>query len=379
MNKIDTVLVKVASRCNLNCDYCYIYNMGDDAWTRMPGRMSHGTLTATAVRLRELADAQASPFAVVLHGGEPLLAGAKKIDEYLGKLREFLPADLIPISIQTNGVLLSEEIIAVAARWRVSFSISIDGPADVHDKHRVTRLGTGSHTSVLAAISRLQKHAESEFLFSGVLAVIDPASSPWEIYQFFKNLNVPSVDFLYRDGNHDLLPPGKHSFVSAEYGQWLAAMLSAYLGDDTPRFRIRILDDIIKLVLGRQGRKEGIGLTNYGILIVDADGSIQKNDTLKSAFNHADRFAKNWSVFTHAFHEVVASEEFMKYHDLQAPASRECLGCPHLQVCGGGMVVHRWSSANGYNNPSIYCADQKFLIRAVHQQLEKYLPAPKAA
>ena len=29
---IDTVLLKVASRCNLDCSYCYVYNMGDEAW-----------------------------------------------------------------------------------------------------------------------------------------------------------------------------------------------------------------------------------------------------------------------------------------------------------------------------------------------------------
>ena len=36
MIAIDTVLVKLASRCNLDCDYCYVYRMGDDAWRLQP-------------------------------------------------------------------------------------------------------------------------------------------------------------------------------------------------------------------------------------------------------------------------------------------------------------------------------------------------------
>ena len=38
---IDTVLLKVASRCNLNCTYCYVYNKGDTTWQGMPAQMSH--------------------------------------------------------------------------------------------------------------------------------------------------------------------------------------------------------------------------------------------------------------------------------------------------------------------------------------------------
>ena len=28
------------------------------------------------------------------------------------------------------------------------------------------------------------------------------------------------------------------------------------------------------------------------------------------------------------------------------------------------MPLHRWSDDNGYDNPSVYCTDQKFLDRA---------------
>ena len=36
---ISGYVIKVASRCNLNCSYCYEYNMGDSSWKKMPKYM----------------------------------------------------------------------------------------------------------------------------------------------------------------------------------------------------------------------------------------------------------------------------------------------------------------------------------------------------
>src|SRR5205085_11707590 len=128
----------------------------------------------------------------------------------------------------------------------------------------------------------LRGHRDAGFVFTGLLAVIDPVSDPADVYTFFKGLNPPSVDFIYRDGNHSRLPAGKRSLDSTEYGQWLVGLLDVYLADPNP-IRIRILDDMVKLALGGTGTKDGVGLTDYGVLIIDTDGTVTKNDTLKSS------------------------------------------------------------------------------------------------
>ena len=74
---ITSFLVKIASRCNLDCDYCYVYHHADQRWRSMPRLMSAETLTAFAGRLVDYArEADMKRCVVVLHGGEPLLAGA---------------------------------------------------------------------------------------------------------------------------------------------------------------------------------------------------------------------------------------------------------------------------------------------------------------
>ena len=194
------------------------------------------------------------------------------------------------------------------------------------------------------------------------------------MYTFLKEFGAPSIDFLYRDGNHSQLPGGKASAWSTEYGLWLSRLLDIYLTDPTP-IPIRILDDMIKLMLGGSSTKEGMGATDFGIIIIDADGSIRKNDTLKSAFHGADRFERPWSVHTHQLTEVVHTPEFATYYALQRPTAATCLACPELGICGGGMPVNRWKDDNGYDNPSVYCADQLLLIGHMRNRLATLLSA----
>jgi len=365
--EIDTILIKVASRCNINCTYCYVYNMGDTGWSQMPTKISNETIAATARAIGELACEQKRPFAVVLHGGEPLLLGAAKLKHLILTLRSVLPTDC-SFGMQTNGILITEEILDICSETRTTLSVSIDGPIKTHDKNRIGHNGEGTYDKVLKGINLLRNHADADFIFSGLLAVIDPESDPQEVYSFFKQLNPPGVDFLYRDGNHNNLPVGKASLQTTEYGQWFAKLLDIYLFDPEP-LRIRFLDDLMKLLLGGSGTKDGVGLTDFGVLIIDTDGSINKNDTLKSSFNGADRFKQKWSVHTHKLRDVLNSSEYAEYHVLQRPTSVICKECPELKICGGGMTLHRWRDDSGYDNPSVYCADQMFLIKHIRKQL----------
>jgi len=368
--ELETVLVKVASRCNINCSYCYVYNMGDTGWKDLPRQISYETIDAITNTLSELSEKQHRPFAVVLHGGEPLLLGYAKLEYLIFSLRDMLP-DECAISLQTNGILINQKILNLCANSRTTISVSLDGPQIIHDKNRISHNGKGTYDKVLHGLNLLRTHKDAEWMFTGLLAVVDPDSDPTEIYNFFKALNTPSVDFIYRDGNHSRLPYKKQSLHSTEYGQWISRLLDVYLADPYP-IKVRILDDLIKLMLGGKGTKDGVGLTSYGVLIVDTDGTITKNDTLKSSFDGADKFESKWSVHRHDLGEVLKSAEFAEYHASQRPTSKICLSCSELNICGGGMALHRWREDNGYDNPSIYCADQKYLINHIRQHLSGY-------
>jgi uncharacterized protein len=45
--------------------------------------------------------------------------------------------------------------------------------------------------------------------------------------------------------------------------------------------------------------------------------------------------------------------------------SAQCRACPVVRVCGGGLYAHRYRASNGFDNPSVYCADLKALVDEV--------------
>jgi uncharacterized protein len=330
--------------------------------------MSYATIDSTVAALGHLAERQRRPFAVVLHGGEPLLLGYKKLEYLLSSLRDAMP-DECAVSLQTNGVLLDERILDLCSGLGTTISISLDGPEKAHDKHRVGHTGKGTYAAVIKGLELLRNYHDADLLFCGVLAVVDPETNPAAIYAYFKQLAPPSLDFIYRDGNHSKMPYGKASFYSTEYGGWMTRLAAIYLRDPAPTMKIRILDDLIKLILGGSGTKDGVGITSYGVLIVDTDGRITKNDTLKSAFNGADKFTSEWRIGEDDLLEIISSDEFLDYHHSQRPTSHTCMSCTDLKICGGGMALHRWRDENGYDNPSVFCSDQRHLINYLRSQV----------
>jgi uncharacterized protein len=369
---IDTVLLKVASRCNIACSYCYVYQLGDHGWQRQPPAMSQATIDAIVSRLDELRRAQDRDFAVVLHGGEPLLLGEALLARLLTRLRARLPVECT-LSVQTNGTLLTDPLLDLFVDAGATVSVSLDGPKKINDSRRVRFDQGGTFEATLSGIRCLQRHPAAARLFSGTLSVVEPSTDPSDVYWFLRGLGVPGMSFLLPDGNHSRLPPGKAGFETHEAGEWLAGLFNVYMSDPDP-VPIRILDDMVKLLLGGSATKEGMGRDQNAILIIDTDGTVTKNDTLKSTFDGGDRFNELWSIHSHSLQDIVRTAAFREHVEMQHPANNQCLRCPELSVCGGGMPLYRWSDERGFDNPSVYCTDHLFLISHVRRYLDAHLP-----
>ena len=219
--RLTRFLVKTASRCNFDCSYCYVYRgrtppgiFNRNAWVETCSPPS-----ATASSSRRNARRRGSRSSCT--GGNRCLLGFSELAELLRGLRWQLSAERHPISIQTNGALLSGRHLDLFAETRTSVSVSIDGPPEANDLARVDHRGESTFAATSRGIHRLASHPESGFLFAGTLSVVQPAVVPGTVYAFLKTLGTPSMDFLLQDGNHDRLPRGKAGFDSTEYGEWL--------------------------------------------------------------------------------------------------------------------------------------------------------------
>ncbi|CAA9890974.1 conserved hypothetical protein [Candidatus Methylobacter favarea] len=171
MIEIDTILLKVASQCNINCGYCYVYNMGDDSWVDMPNFISQDTIKAVSKELEELRKKQQRPFAIVLHGGEPLLLGTRRLETLLHSLRTAI-AEEYCISIQTNGILISDKILDLYSKFKTSISVSLDGHEITHNANRVGHQGEGTFHHVLKGIEKLKSHPDAALLYLPVYLLL---------------------------------------------------------------------------------------------------------------------------------------------------------------------------------------------------------------
>ena len=71
-------VLKIHSRCDLACDHCYVYEHADQSWRRKPTVISPETAAKAGERIAEHAgDHRLAEVRVILHGGEPLLAGSE--------------------------------------------------------------------------------------------------------------------------------------------------------------------------------------------------------------------------------------------------------------------------------------------------------------
>ncbi len=360
-------ILKVHSRCNLACSYCYVYRSPDQSWKAQPVRMGHTTVIRVAERIAEHAVAHSlSHVAVVLHGGEPLLAGPGFLTSVAEELRAHLPAGVgLDLTVHTNATLLDDVTLEVLLRYRIRVGASLDGTPGVNDARRLDNSGRGTHSAAVEGLRRLTA-PRYRHLFAGLLCVVDPASDPVATYEHLLELEPPVVDFLLPHANWSN-PPARPGGSVVPYGDWLIAAFDRWYGAPEPEMSVRLFDDIMRGMVGRPSRGEAVGLSPAPNIVVEADGSIEHLDVLKSAYDGAARTGLH--VATDSFDAVLADPRTAARQIGAAALADTCRRCEIHEVCGGGYYPHRYRAGAGFRNPSVYCDDLQTLIWHIHSRL----------
>lgn len=356
-------ICKVASRCNLDCDYCYVYRHADQSWRSQPTRMSMDTAAQLGRRINEHAcEHGLYEVELTLHGGEPLLLGVDYLRALCEAVTHAAPDVRIRWNGQTNGTAYTEEVLDFCREWDVSFGLSMDGPRAVNDRHRLDHAGRSSFAQVERSIELLSS-PRARGLWGGILAVIDLESDPVETYSYFRSFDPPSIDFLLPLGHHDLRPPGKERLDTTPYADWLLGIFDMWYRERPQPVRIRRFRDVIALYLGAANSSEEWGLQPVDFTVVETNGEIQAVDTLKVTYPGACDLGLN--IFDDSFDAALKSPLVHARQDKWRTLGATCQECELVRICGGGYFPHRYSRANGFRNESVYCADLKKLIRVI--------------
>ncbi|MFI7541670.1 FxsB family cyclophane-forming radical SAM/SPASM peptide maturase [Actinoplanes sp. NPDC049599] len=356
-------ILKLTSGCNLACDYCYMYTMADQEWRTLPRVMAPAVVRQSAARISEHVSRHGlDRVEVVLHGGEPMLAGVARLTEVTRVIRAAVPATTaVDFVMQTNGTLLDDTALAGLTAAGVRIAVSIDGD----DRHRRGPDGASSEVALLRGI-KLLGSGKHRAWFAGILCVVDTALEPAAVYARLCALDPPMLDFLLPHATWSRPPPA-HSTAAAPYGRWLAEVFDLWYGSRSTRPGIRLFREIIHLILGGRSASEQIGLSPAALVVINVDGRLEQVDTLRASYPGAP--ATGMTVFADDLEAVLDHPAIVARQLGISGLCDTCRACSLVEVCGGGHYAHRHRPGRGFLNPSVYCADLAFLIRHVRARI----------
>jgi uncharacterized protein len=359
-------VLKVHQRCNLACDYCYVYEMADQSWRERPPMMVPAIWQAAARRIRDhVRQHDLVEVRVILHGGEPLLAGRDVLRRLIEDIRATIGStSRLRLSLQTNGLLLDEPMLDLLLAYGAEVGVSLDGAAEDNDRHRRHPDGRGSHLAVVRALTLLGT-SRYRPIFSGILCTVDPRTDPVATYEALLSHRPPLIDFLLPHANWSRPPARPRG--ETPHGDWLVAVFDRWYDAPRKEAAIRLLEEIISLTLGGASRCEQVGLSPVAVAVVESDGAIEQVDSLKSAYPGA--CATGLNVVTDDF-EVALRHPGVVARQLGVDAlCGTCRACPIHLICGAGHYAHRYRAGSGFLNPSVYCGDMIRIIEHVRRRV----------
>jgi uncharacterized protein len=319
-----SLTVKTISACNLACRYC-------DADIYSHKRISFEVL-AHVVKKALKTDADVN---FIWHGGEPLLLGKEFYRKAVWlQQRCKLPGQRVTNSLQTNGTLLDEGWLDFFDQAGFSLGLSLDGPAQLHDRHRVLAKGYDSFEKVMRA-AMLMKQRNREF---GVLAVVTEDTIRFgakELFRFFVDNGLKKFDLLCQ---HPAINAGRREYISRHtQSRFMRQVFDLWLAEDDPEVSIREFDSILRSLIGGQHTLcvlAGGCIGKY--FAIDPDGSVF----------HCDEFmfdqAYNLGNIRTTDFEALQRTEKIQHLNRENCENIQTLDCPWVSVCNGGCPKDRY-------------------------------------
>ena len=349
------VFVKPAgAACNLACGYCYYLGKGPGGRDDAPARMAPGLLETYIAR-----HIAASPDEIIRfswHGGEPTILGIDYFRAAVAIERELCPPGrTIANGLQTNGTLLDEEWGGFLAAEGFSVGLSLDGPREIHDRHRLTRDGRSSFDETMRGYGILRRHGVP----TDVLCVVGAhnAGRPLEVYSFFREIGASYLTFLPLVERRPGAPGGvsPETVTPAAWGDFLCAVFDEWVDLDIGRIKIQIVEEAARTAFGQEHSLCIFRPVCGDIPVLERDGDLFSCDH-----------------FVDAAHRLGNIRETPLAELLEGPAQRAfgqakldalprvCRTCEVLDMCNGECPKNRFAVApDGEPSLNYLCAGYK--------------------
>jgi uncharacterized protein len=363
---ISLLVLQPSPFCNIDCDYCYLPNRTSKK--RMPLEM----VAATIEKIFG-ADLVFGPLTVIWHAGEPLAVPISYYEKAFDEIGRRSPTGaVIRHCMQSNGTLINEAWCRFISQHNVSIGLSIDGPAEIHDAHRKTRSGRGSHHAAMEGLRQLQAHG----IPFHVISVITRQSlgRAKEIYRFFYNLGISQLGFNIEEIE------GQNATSSLTSSGWMTESVETFMATifqlqkaDGGRMRIREFDAALGKIQSQISLRSfdfphfNEQVRPFGILNVDCDGNYSTYSPELLGMNLSPYGSFSFgNILKNDFVEAVENPKFRAvFADIQSGINLCKDSCAYYGYCGGGAPANKY-----YENGSFATAETMFCKYSVKLPLD---------
>jgi len=342
--------------CNINCDYCYLPDRDHK------GRMTLETVRAAVSRVIE-DGLIGEELTIVWHAGEPLVVPPSYYDAAFTEIARILDGTCrVAHSIQTNGMLLDDAWCNLFERFDVRVGVSLDGPMEMHDRHRKTRGGRGTHAAVMTGIAALQRRSIRFHVIAVVTA--DTVDKAEEIYAFFSGEGITEVGFNF-DETEGVNSCSSIAGSEDKHRRFIETMLVRSVASNG-QYQVRELVSAFNVIAAGPRFYTCRGETTpdnaqampFAITSVawDGDFSTFSPELLGQASSEFGNFVLG-NVHACSYLGSTTSERFMRLWNQVQKGTAACRrSCAYFNYCGGGAPVNKlYENGDLASAETLYC------------------------
>ena len=378
------VVIQPSSFCNIDCTYCYVPNRSDRS---IISPLVLEDILAKVFRSTRVVNG----FRLVWHNGEPLSLGIdfykqafSLIDKHNQANKEFLNC------IQTNATLVNQAWADFFIANKVSPSVSIDGPRQVHNSNRKTRSGSGTFDAVMKGVAILRKNNIG--LVGLCVVTAEALSHGRDIVKFFIDEGFSSLGLIIEEpwgGNADtsftrILPADRGNVLEGRFRTFIEDVFDEWL-PYADKLDVREFNDMfaafrrIKLDGKTVVRSEDSSPCTVLSFSRDGDLTTFSPQMVAGTLHEPRKFAvANISEIENLdFVSKLPAHQKLE-HEIRMGIAQCESECGYFQVCGGGSPASKFYEHNTFNcTETRQCRFAKQLLANVLLEKVSHLPPSK--
>jgi uncharacterized protein len=334
---LELLVIQPTPFCNLDCTYCYLPDRLDKRKMTLETleKVLNWTFSSGLIQ---------QPFTLLWHAGEPMVLPPTFYEQAALLLERCNTSGFeVTQSFQTNATLVNDAWCDLIRRRNIQVGVSVDGPAFLNDRNRLTRQGGGTLDRILRGMQKLREHD----IFFDVISVLTSRSLdyPDELFDFYIEHGITNVAFNVEEieGPHvksSLAGQG----MEARFRRFYSRFMDLALASDPP-LRVREFD-ISRNSIGHreQSSMRTQECRPFGILNVDCMGnfSTYSPELLGLSSPRLGSFALG-NVATDTLESILSMPRFVTMDDEIRRGVDLCQeSCQYFPFCGGGPPGNKY-------------------------------------